>query len=91
MEMIIFQAPIEKVYKILILWSKTEGFIKQSYYTSILKEIISSYGFREVSRLDKMTKEGLIEVGGSVIKFTSSPFIQQTNVTILLLTLRISI
>lgn len=78
--MIIFKAPIHKIYKMMVLWSKSEGHIKQSYYTSLAKDIIDSYGFPEVARLEAMIKQGLIQVGGNMIKFTSSPFIQLTNV-----------
>jgi hypothetical protein len=47
----------------LIIWSTTEGAIKQNYFDSLAKDICITYGFQELKRMDNMISEGLINVG----------------------------
>ena len=80
-EMIVFKSPIEKVYRALILWSMTEGGIKSYYFEAILKDLVESYGLREMNAMLRLVDHGLIQVSTSMINFGSSPFNQLVNVT----------
>jgi len=87
-EMVIFQAPLEKVYKLMILWSKSAGGIKQTYYDTLSKDIIETYGFSEATVLERMVRENLITVGNSMLKFGASDFIQMTKVKKIIQTIK---
>jgi hypothetical protein len=78
--MIIFRAPLDKVYKLMILWSQSQGEIKQSYYDVLCKDIVETYGFCEATVLERMLREKLINVGSTMLKFGASEFIQTTKV-----------
>lgn len=68
----------------LIIWSSSEGGIKQNYFDSLAKDIVVTYGFEEYKRLELMIKEGLIEPGtGSVFNaMNKSRFNQIATVSI---------
>ena len=79
-EMIVFKAPIEKVYRAIILWSLTEGSIKAYYFESLMKDMVESYGLREMNALLRLLEQGLINVSTSMINFGNSAFNQLVNV-----------
>lgn len=64
-QLIIFKTPIHKIYKMLIIWSISEGSIKQSYFDSLTKDIVVTYGFSEVKRIELLCREGFINIGSS--------------------------
>lgn len=60
--MILFQYPIEKIYRLLIVWSYTQNGIKPQEYKSIVFDICEHYGMNELNRIQKFEKEGLLRV-----------------------------
>ena len=81
-ELIAFSAPIEKVYKMLIILSHSEGSLKVAYFEQIVKDILLTYGFEEIKRIENMIRENVIQVSGGVFSgMNKSKFILLAEVS----------